>query len=78
MPYDRPWRAVCTVSKGHGRLETRHLTCTDDLDDYLNWPGVQQVLQRECERVRLKTAGVGAAQDGAGMALVCQPGGLAG
>ena len=49
---------VTTVNKGHGRLETRHLTCTDDLDDYLHWPGVQQVLRRECERVVLKTGEV--------------------
>ena len=54
-PGDRPWRAVTTVNKGHGRLETRTLTCTDDLDDYLIWPGVQQVLRRETERIDLKT-----------------------
>jgi hypothetical protein len=58
LPCERPWRTVTTVNKGHGRLETRQLTCTDDLDDYLNWPGVQQVLRRECERVRLKTGEV--------------------
>jgi predicted transposase YbfD/YdcC len=55
LPCDRPWRTVRTVNKGHGRLETRQLTCTDDLDDYVRWPGVQQVLQRESERVTLKT-----------------------
>jgi predicted transposase YbfD/YdcC len=55
LPCDRPWRTVRTVNKGHGRLETRQVTCTDDLDDYLSWPGVQQVLRRECERVLLKT-----------------------
>jgi predicted transposase YbfD/YdcC len=55
LPCDQPWRRARTVSKGHGRLETRTLTCTDDLDDYLRWPGVQQVLRRECERVTLKT-----------------------
>ena len=47
---DRPWRTCETLSKGHGRLEHRRLTCTDDLDNYLRWPGVQQVLRRECER----------------------------
>jgi predicted transposase YbfD/YdcC len=55
LPCDRPWRTVRTVNKGHGRLETRQLTCTDDLDDYVRWPGVQQVLKRESERVTLKT-----------------------
>jgi predicted transposase YbfD/YdcC len=57
-PCDRPWRGVTTVSKGHGRLETRTLTCTDELDDYLLWPGVQQVMRRETERLILKTGEV--------------------
>jgi predicted transposase YbfD/YdcC len=58
QPCERPWRTVTTVNKGHGRLETRTVTCTDDLDDYLGWPGVRQVLRRECERVVLKTGEV--------------------
>jgi len=58
LPCDRPWRETTTVSKGHGRLETRQLTCTDDVDDYLRWPGVKQVLRRQCERVILKTGEV--------------------
>ena len=32
--------------KGHGRLETRTLTCSSGMQGYLNWPGVQQVMQR--------------------------------
>jgi predicted transposase YbfD/YdcC len=55
---DPPWRIHRTVSKGHGRLEERVLTCRDDLDDYLTWPDVQQVLQRTCERTILKTGSV--------------------
>jgi len=55
LPCDLPWHDVQTVTKGHGRLETRHLTCTADLDDYLTWPGVQQVLRRMCERIVLNT-----------------------
>ncbi len=58
LPCDSPWHEATTVSKGHGRLETRHLTCTADLDDYLTWPGVQQVLRRECERIELTTGKV--------------------
>ena len=58
LPCEAPWDVVQTVTKGHGRLETRCLTCTADLDDYLNWPGVQQVLRRECERIVLKTGAV--------------------
>lgn len=53
LPCDRPWRVVQEVTKGHGRIEVRRLTCTDDLDGYVQWPGVQQVLRRECERTRL-------------------------
>jgi predicted transposase YbfD/YdcC len=55
---DRPWRVSTTVTKGHGRLEQRTLTCTDDLDDYLTWPGVQQVLRRECQRTIMRTGSV--------------------
>lgn len=58
LPCETPWREDVRVSKGHGRLETRHLTCTSELDDYLTWPGVRQVLRRECERIILKTGEV--------------------
>ena len=46
----RPWQHCTTVSKGHGRIKQRWLICTDDLDGYLTWPGVQHVLRRDCER----------------------------
>lgn len=52
---EAPWREVQTVTKGHGRLETRQLSCTADLEGYLDWPGVQQVLRRTTERIILKT-----------------------
>ena len=58
LPCEAPWREDVRVCKGHGRLETRRLTCTADLDGYLTWPGVQQVLRRECERIILKTGEV--------------------
>jgi predicted transposase YbfD/YdcC len=58
LPCDRPWHWVEMLTKGHGRLELRHLSCTDDLDAYLQWPGVQQVVRRRCERTRLKTGTV--------------------
>ena len=32
LPCAAPWRADVRVGKGHGRLETRRLTCTADLD----------------------------------------------
>jgi predicted transposase YbfD/YdcC len=55
LPCDRPWCSAQTITKGHGRLELRRLTCTDDLDNYLQWPGVQQVVRRICERTLRKT-----------------------
>ena len=58
LPCEASWQEVETLSKGHGRLETRRLTCTADLDDYLTWPGVRQVLRRECERIVVKTGEV--------------------
>jgi hypothetical protein len=59
-----PWlpgekAALCqvarTVEKGHGRLEQRQLESSPALNDYLDWPGAQQVLRRQCTRTRLKT-----------------------
>ena len=41
--------------KGHGRLETRRLTCGNAHIEDLDWPDVQQVVRRECERVVLKS-----------------------
>ena len=55
LPCDPPWRTVTTINKGHGRLETRRLTCTIDDSAYLSWPGVRQILRRECERIIVKT-----------------------
>jgi predicted transposase YbfD/YdcC len=55
---ERPWQTTRTVGKEHGRLETRTLTCTDDLDEYLEWTEVRQVLRRECERIEVKTGKV--------------------
>ena len=36
-----------SVTKGHGRLEKRRLTCMEDETGFLNWPGVEQVFQLE-------------------------------
>jgi predicted transposase YbfD/YdcC len=41
--------------KGHGRLETRRLTCGNAHIEDVDWPDVQQVVRRECERIVLKT-----------------------
>jgi len=34
-----------TVNKGHGRLEVREIVTSAALKDFLDWPGVEQVLQ---------------------------------
>jgi predicted transposase YbfD/YdcC len=43
------------TEKGHGRLETRTLTCGNAHIEDVDWPDVQQVVRRECERIVLKT-----------------------
>jgi predicted transposase YbfD/YdcC len=44
--------------KGHGRLETRTLTSGSAHIEDVDWPGVAQVMRRECERIELKTGKV--------------------
>jgi predicted transposase YbfD/YdcC len=46
----REQQTVTTVNKGHGRIEQRTLTSTTALNEYLDWPGVQQVLRLERRR----------------------------
>lgn len=52
VPEDR--RTASTVDKGHGRLEKRIITATDELNDFLDWPGVQQVFKLERHISHLK------------------------
>lgn len=46
---------VQTITKGHGRLETRTLECSTAGADYLVWPGIAQIVRRTCERTVIKT-----------------------
>jgi predicted transposase YbfD/YdcC len=57
QPADREvWETLGpTTEKGHGRLETRRLTCGNAHIEDIDWPDVQQVVRRECERLVLKT-----------------------
>jgi len=41
--------------KGHGRLETRRLKCGNAHIEDVDWPDVQQVVRRQCERIVLKS-----------------------
>jgi predicted transposase YbfD/YdcC len=44
-----------TSEKGHGRLETRTLISGSAHIEDIDWPGVAQVMRRECERIELKS-----------------------
>ena len=52
------YQAHRTCNKGHGRWETRLLESSTTLCRYLDWPGVGQVLRRQCKRVIRKTGQV--------------------
>lgn len=47
-----------TSEKGHGRLETRTLISGSAHIEDVDWPGVAQVIRRECERIELKSGKV--------------------
>jgi hypothetical protein len=49
------WRSTRQTTKGHGRLETRTLVASTALNDYLDWPGVQQVMRLERQVIDLIT-----------------------
>jgi predicted transposase YbfD/YdcC len=44
-----------STNKGHGRLETRTLTVSSQLKDFLDWPYLEQVFKLERRCVSLKT-----------------------
>jgi hypothetical protein len=43
------------TNKGHGRLETRTITVSSQLKDFLDWPYLEQVFKLERRCVSLKT-----------------------
>lgn len=43
------------TNKGHGRLETRTLTVSSQLKDFLDWPYLEQVFKLERRRISPKT-----------------------
>lgn len=51
-------RQTKTVNKAHGRIETRLLTATTELNDYLDWPEIQQALMLEKTVIDTKTGEV--------------------
>jgi predicted transposase YbfD/YdcC len=40
-------RSVTLTNKGHGRIEVRTLTTSSQLNDFLDWPFLQQVIRIE-------------------------------
>jgi predicted transposase YbfD/YdcC len=46
-PLSKEIRVASDVSKGHGRLEKRTIWVSSQLNEYLDWPGVQQVFRLE-------------------------------
>lgn len=53
LPKD--FETVKEASKGHGRLEERTLTVSSQLNDFLDWPYLQQVFRLERRFVAIKT-----------------------
>lgn len=51
----KDFRCATTTSKGHGRLEVRTLTTSSQLNDFLDWPFLQQVFKLERFVTTLKT-----------------------
>lgn len=48
-------QAYTSHGKAHGRLEQRTVESSTALNDYLDWPGVAQVLRRTCRRVTVRS-----------------------
>ena len=51
----KDFRSATVTNKGHGRLEVRTLTTSSQLNDFLDWPFLQQVFQLERTITILKT-----------------------
>jgi predicted transposase YbfD/YdcC len=52
-PAPKDFRSADTLEKGHGRLEHRTITVSQDLKGYVDWPYTEQVfkLERECTQL---------------------------
>ncbi len=51
----KDFQSATTINKGHGRLEVRTLTTSSQLNDFLQWPFLQQVFQLQRTTTLLKT-----------------------
>lgn len=50
----REYRKVRSYEKAHGRIEIRTLETSTSLADYLDWPGVAQVMRRHSQRTNIR------------------------
>jgi len=57
-PPKKDLRVAEQTNGGHGRIETRTLAVSTALNDYLIWPGVQQVFRLQRKTLRKKTGEV--------------------
>jgi predicted transposase YbfD/YdcC len=57
-PPPKDLRTAPTINKAHGRLEYRTLQASTALNEYLDWPGVQQVFRLDRKTIILKTGAV--------------------
>ena len=53
LPKD--FHSATSITKGHGRIETRTLTTSSQLNDFLDWPFLQQVFKLERSAKNCKT-----------------------
>lgn len=51
----KDFRSATIITKGHGRIETRTLTTSSQLNDFLDWPFLQQVFKLERHTTSQKT-----------------------
>lgn len=51
----KDFRSATVTTKGHGRLEVRTLTASSQLNDFLDWPFLQQVFKLERHTISTKT-----------------------
>lgn len=52
---EEDFRTHTTIEKGHGRIEQRTLTASTGLNEYLDWPHLEQVFEIKRETIILST-----------------------
>jgi predicted transposase YbfD/YdcC len=58
IPFEPDFETAKQVNKGHGRIESRTITTSCLLNDYLDWPGLAQVFKLERHTTRTSTGQV--------------------